>query len=571
MKQSIFTYIILAAICLLGAWLRFDAIGWGLPFRLHPDEWKYVQGAAKVHQGQWNPKYFRNPPAFTYTGALFYPIWVQVSPSIGVPDWYPAPQSLPSADNVLKTFQYKPYILVLGSRVLSALFGAGIIALTFWTARLLNLRSQTALLATGLNAVSFVSVRESHFAVNDASMAFWVLLVMTVGLYSLKKQSIRWLFGAAALSGIATAFKYSAYPAVLTLLLFRFIPVFQDRWLEGRGSRRAGIGEPFSNYWLPVIRDLAAIGLISIAAFLVICPFPVLDPSTFFAEMQKLADAAAGGWQGQEQLWSGFLLFESLWRSEGVFSLIFAAFGAYCFIRQKRWEFFVFPVLYALMLMTNPLYFTRFSLPLIPWIAIAAAFGFTYLFALIPTGWKRKTLATAIILLMIAQPLLSSLRGNYLLKQEDTRIQNLRWLLSQQEEGVMAAGQFALPLVYWETAEEWSTPYALNIDRLPSNQLNRLHEYPLRWAAVSTFAAFPGHIDDTFRQRLQSVIQFTGSPEPVEAFTVFYKHSDMNDASRDIVRRVEQADVEDTYSPTTRLWQRKRPGPEILIFPVKSQ
>lgn len=556
MKKSKHTLIYLFFICLLGAYLRFDALGWGLPFRLHPDEWKYVQGAAKCHLGQWNPKYFRNPPGYTYTNALWYPFWIYISPETAVPDWFLQDQSLPSTYTVADTYHYHPYTLVLGARLLSALYGLGMIALVYWTAVLLKMSDRIALMAAALTAVSFVGVRDSHFAVNDAAMSFWALLSIAVGLYALQKGQVRWLYGAAAISGVAVAMKYSAYPAVITLMLFRLAPFVKT------GSFNT------NNY--QIVRDLFLTGCFSILSFLLICPFPIIDYPTFMAEMKLLSYAASGGWQGQDNIWSGFLLLESVWQSEGILALLMAVFGMYGLIVQKRWEYAVFPALYALMLMCNPLYFTRFCLPLLPWIAIAAAFGLEKALTTLPIFFQKNAVLVGCTLILMLQPLLTSIRSNALLKQEDTRIQALRWLLSQEDKSPLAAGQFELPLVYWETAEPWSTQYSLNIDPLPSNQLHQLNNFSTKLIAISTFSAFPGKIPDTFRERLQSVIQYTQTPHPEQVFTVFDIHPPQEISSSDIVRHVKQADVEDTYSPTTRLWQRQRPGPEILIFPVKS-
>lgn len=556
MKPRYPSLIIMALICMLGTWLRFDALDWGLPFRLHPDEWKYVQGAANCHLGQWNPRYFRNPPGYTYTNALWYPVWIYISPETSIPDWFLQKQSLPDTNTVAETYHSHPYTLVLGARVVSALFGVGVILLVFWLALSLKFDERVAWISSALAAVSFAGVRESHFAVNDTAMAFWALLSINMGLYSLRAGKIRWLYMAAALSGIAVAMKYSAYPAVITLMLFRLAPLFKI------GSYNA------SKIYL--VRDVFLTGCISILSFLLICPFPVLDNPTFMAEMKLLSNAAASGWQGQDAVWSGFLLMESVWRSEGVLSVIMAVYGSSILFKEKRWDFFVFPAIYAIMILSNPLYFTRFCLPLLPWVILAASIGLKQLYSILPSRFQNSMILAVCVVLLMAQPLISSLRSNFLLHQEDTRIQALRWLLSQDEQSVMAAGQFELPLVYWQTAEPWSTQYSLNIDALPSGQLNQINQYPVKWIAVSTFAAFPGKIPDNFRDRLQAVIQFTQTSQPHQAFTVFNRNTQLEIVTREDIRSIKQADVEDTYSPTTRLWQRERPGPEILIFAIRS-
>ena len=53
-------------ILLLAFALRLDHIGFGLPQRLHPDEWKQVEIARRMAQGDLNPHFFRYPAGFMY-------------------------------------------------------------------------------------------------------------------------------------------------------------------------------------------------------------------------------------------------------------------------------------------------------------------------------------------------------------------------------------------------------------------------------------------------------------------------------------------------------------------------
>ncbi len=552
LKPVLFTIIVFA-----GLWLRMDSLDWGLPFRLHPDEWKYVGGAIRCHEGDWNPKYFRNPPGFTYLNALWYPIWLPICPRIQPPDWVGAdPYTLAPSGNVRVTGNNRPFDLVLGGRVLAALMGVLTIVGIYLIARELG-DEWISWVAVALAAVSFANVRESHFAVNDTSMTALVTFALWLGIQAAGRRS-RWRFYTAmAVGGAAVAFKYSAFPVLFALLVIWSVMVFRNRSDEATTDHGHIL---LKALWI----DIAlSIGLAA-CCFLIICPFPIIDSSTFFHEMSKLSNAAAEGWPGQEKVWSGLLLLNALSTSEGWLSVLFSMIGVFALIKRRLWEYLIFPVCYLLLICMNTLFFIRFSLPLLPWISLTAAVGIV--FCVKYSKEKRYQLIAAITLcvLCLIQPLLSDLRMNALLKETDTRIECLRWLRTEENSQVIiASDQYGLPIPYRTKSKVWSSlidPRVGQIDSVKRDELlnyKELNNPPVGIVLFSSFAAFPGLVDETYEERRETIIQFTGSDTPSKVFHAFT--GDWTPAP---------ADVEDTYIPVTDLWSRTRPGPTIEVFRV---
>ncbi len=542
------TVLVLAGVFLLAFWLRVDGYRWGLPFRLHPDEWKYVSAAAECHRGQWNPKYFRNPPGFSYLTAAWYPLWLPFRSPVEIPSWLNIdPVWLKPSRNVEATYLYRPFDLVAGARVLSAALGALTAVVMFFLARE-ALPGLYALGAAFLTALSFAQVRESHFAVNDPAMALLATAALWVGLRWHRKGG-PWLLGmAAALSGVAVAVKYNAFPVPLTLLglrLARFWP------------RRSGESVRL------LTRDCFLIGALSGLFFLLICPFPLLDTQTFLREMTLLREAAAQPWAGQDPRWSLVQFLAAAWTSEGGSALILAILGIAAAARERKGFLLVFPVLYGILIAVHPLFFVRFSLPVLPWISLFAAYGVSTLVSRFTHKEKIVYgMAGALFFAAGAEPLLKDLRSNHLLKQTDTRIECLRWFLTgERSPALIGTDQFAVPVVYRGIADVWTKPLdprLVSIDGLPSDQLRQLDtlaRVPVGYLVVSNFAPFTARYPETYEKRRAAIQEFVGHDRPVRVFQPF---------TRPWIPQ--PADVEDTYSPFRNLWGRDRPGAVIEIY-----
>ncbi|MDP8243126.1 MAG: glycosyltransferase family 39 protein [Candidatus Hinthialibacter antarcticus] len=540
--KRILHWVCLAIVLFMALWLRLDGSDWGLPFRLHPDEWKYVSAGANVHAGEWNPKYFRNPPGFSYMNAAWFPVWLRIAPTVEIPEWYKVgPLASPSM-NPAQALIERPYQLVYGARALAAILGTLTVLLVYGLGRELGCK-RLALLAALFAAVSFVAVRESHFAVNDAAACFWATLSLYVGMRAVRLDSKRTFYFAAVIAGVAVAMKYNMFPAVIALAVMREID-----------ARSKGKSQPVQDIFKEIVFCLGLAG----CGFLLVCPFPFIDPQMFFAEIDKLRVAAVKPWPGQDRSWSGWQLLKSVVLSEGVLTSLLALYGAYVWVREKKWTPFIFFAGYFFLVATHPLFFVRFTLPVLPWVALFAACGALMLAEKLP----KKTMALCVVAaICLVEPLAKDLRSNWLFHQTDTRILCLEWLAKERPDpGYIAGGQFTLPLPYRTNQPPWGAPADprhITIDQLASQELWKLDQFdkPVNCVLVSSYDSFPGFIPGSLAQRRRAVQAYVGSRNPVAVFNPFRYESVMQDAN-----------VEDTYHPVTQLWQRQRPGPMIEAY-----
>jgi 4-amino-4-deoxy-L-arabinose transferase-like glycosyltransferase len=176
----------LAGVVLLGAALRFLAIGFGLPHpQARPDETTVLGHALAILAGDPNPHFF-NWPSFTF---------------------YLLAGVFAAARSVVSTLAPSDYTLI--ARSCMALAGiATILVLARLARRVAD--DVTAMVAALLLAVATLHVRESHFALTDTLMT--LLATACLALLVEGSQTGRTtLFALAGLAGgLATSTKYSA-------------------------------------------------------------------------------------------------------------------------------------------------------------------------------------------------------------------------------------------------------------------------------------------------------------------------------------------------------------------------
>jgi hypothetical protein len=278
-------------------------------------------------------------------------------------------------------------------------------------------------------------------------------------------------------------------------------------------------------------------------------------------EIEKLRVAAEKPWQGQDARWSGVQLVETICKSEGLVTAFFALAGLIISVYRKNLSLLFFPFLYCLLVGMHPLFFVRFSLPVLPWISVMAAIAVCECLKYYKGRELTSTLISVVLFSILAiEPLAKDLRSNYLLKQTDTRIELLHWLKTDSKnESLIGLDQFSIPLVYRGIADFWTQPAdsrLVYIDRLVSSELNRLDSLPapVELLVISGFASLPGHIADSYVERRNALQKFSGATNPIRTFPF----SPFGEPHAN--------DIEDVYSPFDDLWFRDRPGPIIEIF-----
>lgn len=206
--------------------LRVWGSGFGEPLVVHPDEPVVVGYAIRMlREGSLAaPEPFHYPTVFLYL----------MMPAFGLHFVRGVSRGLWSSLADLDRFEFGFYHL---GRLHSAVLGAATVLLVFLVARRMWKGRDgrwAGAAAAALMTFSFVHVRQSHFAVTDVALGFFVLVAFR-GILEVVDRDTWGAYGLAGfLSGIACATKYSALPVVFVLVAAHLLARPVRDWLSGR-------------------------------------------------------------------------------------------------------------------------------------------------------------------------------------------------------------------------------------------------------------------------------------------------------------------------------------------------
>jgi 4-amino-4-deoxy-L-arabinose transferase-like glycosyltransferase len=325
------------AVLVIGATLRFWNITAGLPYRIGPDEPVIAERAIHMMRtGDFNPRFFDYPGLYIYlqlivgclrfvTGAMSG-LWRSVN-------------------------DFHPEHLFLWTRMANAAIGTLTIALVYRAG--MRWGAWVALTAAAVFAVWPNHVRESHFALTDTPLTFFVAATFVLSLRAYESGTVWWFIAAGAGSGLAAATKYNgAYALVLPLIAACVASV--------PGTVRVAA---------------ASIAVAASAvAFLIAAPYTVLDLPGFLNAFGTLS-----GYYRPRPFAEGATIYIGHLRAAvGLAGLIAIAAGVvwatFRAVREhdlRRWAIvLVFPLLYFYGVSTKYLIFGRYLLPIVPFLCL---------------------------------------------------------------------------------------------------------------------------------------------------------------------------------------------------------
>ncbi|MGH2359701.1 MAG: ArnT family glycosyltransferase, partial [bacterium] len=273
------------------------------------------------------------------------------------------------------------------------------------------------LLAASFYAVSYLSVRDGHFAVNDVGMVCLVTLVFHFAGRFLETERLRDLVYGGLTVGLATATKYNGAIALLPLLLACVMGL-------GSGERTGGTSRIVKTGlgWLTV----CSLGLVG---FLIGNPYALLDSNGFLAGITSQYELREQTWRGQSQTPVPALILHALTLDLGwPLLLVFPVAAGYCLWSggpRARATVLALSVVVPLYLYHSfqSLFFARFVLPSAPFVALICAWGIVSLLGVSRSGWAHRPLAIgAVFALLVALPTARSAYLAVILQRPDTRI-----------------------------------------------------------------------------------------------------------------------------------------------------
>jgi 4-amino-4-deoxy-L-arabinose transferase-like glycosyltransferase len=398
----------LLGLTVFGLALRVWGLWWGAPDRvnLHPDEMNHVVEHAErvlarvsaVARGQTSFTFQTLDPGFlNYPSFLMYLI-------VGIS----------GALRALGLIGDGVWQLYLVGRAVSAIFGAATVAMVFLIARELGASRAAVALAALWMALMPLHVWESHIAVTDVMMTFWISVTLLASLRVLRTGSERAFLLAGISLGLAAGSKYTALLAV--------VPIVMAAWLSGRG-----IGSS--------IRGLMLAAAAAFLFCLLVTPYSFLRFPDTLSAIQYEYQHTHGFQPGFSMPAVGPQYYKYLYQVVAAwpFSLGFALYASV--VAGVTWSIFARDRRLAILLSFAAVFFAvtgswrftplRYYLPiLVVGVLCAALWQGAWLAS--AAGWRRAT-ARVIILVTLAYTGLFTLQTTARFKN-DTRIQAGNWI-----------------------------------------------------------------------------------------------------------------------------------------------
>ncbi|MEM2956640.1 MAG: glycosyltransferase family 39 protein [Candidatus Pacearchaeota archaeon] len=348
---------IIIVICIISFLLNVIGIWWGTPEGWHPDE-VTVPTLQMAKEMDLKPNRFIHGSLHTYiVGLVLSPYYIKLKIT----------NELSKTPTTRKLIGKSPYIDKLMtnsfiiSRLISVIMGALIIFIVYLiTSEVYN--KNAALISSTLLAFTMSFVNFSHFATVDIPMTFWIILSMLFIIKLIKKQDM----GYYLLSGLFIGFAISTkYTAGLMILLFFISHLLSKEKI----SLNSLINKQFS----------LGFSMIFIG-FLIGTPFAIIDFSNFKKDViTAITDVQL--YKGIRNPYPGYIshivnLINGMGLALFLVSIIALTYTALKLIRiednsyKYTLLFFLFIVLFYLIVGKWNFAPMRFTVPLLPFIAI---------------------------------------------------------------------------------------------------------------------------------------------------------------------------------------------------------
>lgn len=541
------------AIALLALALRLSHAGWGLPALLHPDEHRYYGPATiMAARGDLNPHYFQNPSLMIY---LTYLLLVLLAPQS---------RAFLTMDQLFNLGILNPrgdFLDLVVLRGAVAVVGVLTVIATYLAGREL-LSRRAALFGAGLLAVSFLHVRNSHYATNDvlATGLLAISFLFSARIYTRGRLSDYLLAG--LFGGLGTSAKYNVGLFAAAILVAHLARVpghrqtgspHQNGYLEGTSGSKPGE----TAGWRRHLLLLAAAGM-SLGGFLLGTPYALLDFPAFASDFRDQLSYGSEPWFGQQAEPSAQIFLTVLAWGLGLLPLLLAFWGGLSMGRREKGRLLLLlavPASYFLFMSTQKLFFARFALPALPFLALLAGQGLDA----IGRRWKGSRWPNGLTILLLAaataQPLSLSLQHDRLLARADTRFLAAQWIDSHlPRDASLAVESYAQldPKFGWK-GYQVEDSYVF----WPENEQTRSRAMSGRYqfVVVSSFGYGPwqglGGSSSTLPPQYRSLEE---KGRLVAVFAPGYGNSELPYA------------IDDMYTPFWHLFDRERPGPTVRIY-----
>lgn len=252
----------LLLILIFAFFVRFAGIQFGLPHLYHADEPIVVNHAMAYGTGDLNPHFFKIPPLVSYLLFIIYGLFYLLAHSLG---------AFQTTEDFLRFFINDPTLFYLIARIAFGAFAGTATVFALYVFNKKNFSETHALIAAFFLAVSFLHVRDSHYAYTDILLILVLVLcfIQIFKIFITGSRRSHICFG--LLAGVATAIKYNGI-----LILIPFCAAYFLKWAvkpAEKSKERFGIS------------NLAIFLMCFILSCVLLNPFSVLDFKFFITEV----------------------------------------------------------------------------------------------------------------------------------------------------------------------------------------------------------------------------------------------------------------------------------------------
>lgn len=419
-----------------GAALRVWGIQHGLPHPAsRPDEREVLDHTIGFAAGDWNPRWFIYPPLY------FHLTWLWDEAVLAVWRlWRPRAGYFELLETNLAP-------LLLGGRLLTAVFGATTVPVAYAVARRVGGRA-VGLVAAALVAGCYLLVRDSHALKPDVPLALGALVAIWCLARYVEAPTARRALAAGLAIGLTTAIKYNGILLLVPAYLAECMAPHPRRWRL----------LPTRTGWL--------LGVVAVGSFLAVSPHMVLDFArtweTYHVARWNVyvtrpesvpppdASLLERAWLFLRTRAFGYHLAVSLRHGcgLGVALLALPALGAA--LRRGAPPLLplaaAFAVLHYLVAGASPVRLARYFTPSVPLLLVLVASLLGLAVRALPARARGLALALATAAL-VAEPLRASVAFDRIAARPDTRVLAADWLArlpAGTAVAIVGTGPFAL-------------------------------------------------------------------------------------------------------------------------------
>lgn len=396
---------LLIPILVVGSFLRYYAVNFGLPLSFHPDEARKVSEITKMLvNNSWDPNYFLHPSLLLYL-------------TIFVKKFF----------DLFSLNFYGPADLYLAGRLVSVTFGSISIYFVYLIARALY-SINIGLVASALFAFAPLAVTCSRYMKEDALFLCFFLACTYLVILAIKSQRDNLFYWAGLLGGISAGSKYTGFLSVLII---------------GSGSLLFS-----KKYNQKILWKKTALALLLVPiGFLICTPFSLINYQQFLRDLSFEQKHMLRGHSEMIDAWSQLWTYHfsrSLLPGFTIIPTVFALIGMGLLLQRRKLEDIM--LLGLILIFYLPAEWVkakpapqpeRYILPCLPFLAIAAALALSQVNSIL--GKHKQLLASFFILIfLIFAPLIKSVQLASEIYQ-DTRIRAQQWILKNIPAGTTIA------------------------------------------------------------------------------------------------------------------------------------